>query len=171
MWTVPSFRLCGLNFCIFSLKQLLNMTAWMRSTCRVQEPSHIHEASTCFPRYLLCTFDKSQKCWVLMRITQRYQLHPPSKLQCIKSVTHVLLFKNVTSKLWSCLFYLSILERTALCLSSYSLDILAFHSNIIVKEKSRFVNLQCPKIPKFFGLTSGLLTGLKWRRQIKTQSQ
>jgi hypothetical protein len=146
MWTAPSFRLCGLNFCTFSLKQLLNMTAGMRRTCRVQEPSHVHEAS-CFPRYLLCTFDKSQKCWVLTRITQRYQLHPPSKLQCIKSVTYVLLFKNATLKLQSFIFYLSMLERTTLCLSSYSLDKLAIHSNIIAKEKSRFINLQCLKIP------------------------
>jgi hypothetical protein len=111
MWTALSFRLCSLNFCTLSLKQLLNMKAGMRSTCRVQEYSHVHEWSTCLPHYLLCTFDKSQMCLVLTWITQRYQLHPSSKIHCIKSVTRTLLFKNVTSKLQSCVLYMSILEK------------------------------------------------------------
>jgi hypothetical protein len=34
---------------------------------------------------------------------------------------------------------------------------LALHSNIIIKTKSTLVNLQCPKISKFFGLTNSLL--------------
>jgi hypothetical protein len=39
------------------------------------------------------------------------------------------------------------------------------------QEKSTFLNLHCSKIPRVFGLTSGLLRGLRWRKQIKAQRQ